>query len=245
MKVKTHFVAISISLMFILVTIFSTNCQSQKSNQKKQQTKESKQMVSQDTSKTSVQVFNFEKCEVGKLPVGWETAMTGRGTLGHWEIAVDKTKSGENKVLAQTSMKNFGYHFNMAVKKDSDFKDLILTVKFKAIKGNEDRGGGPVWRYQDANNYYICRANPLENNFRVYAVIDGNRRQLKSYSLPITSGEWHTIKIEHTGTHIKCYFDSHLYLEADDSTFTQSGKVGVWTKADSYCYFDDLKIEEK
>lgn len=245
MKVKTNFLAIFISLVFILATIISTNCQSQKSRQKEQQAKKSKQTVKQDTTQSGLQVYNFEKVKSGILPKGWGTAMTGKGTPGKWVIAIDQSNSGENKVLAQTSMKNFGYHFDMAVKNDSDFKDLILTVKFKAIKGNEDRGGGPVWRYIDENNYYICRANPLENNFRVYKVINGNRKQLKSYSLPITSGEWHTIKVEHVGNNIKCYYDGQLYLQAKDDSFTNAGKVGLWTKADSYCYFDDFTVDEK
>ena len=189
--------------------------------------------------------FNFDKCQPGSLPNGWEAAMTGKGKTGKWEVTLEKTKTGENKVLAQTSMKNFGYHFDIAVAKETSFKDITLSVKFKAIKGNEDQGGGPVWRYIDENNYYICRANPLENNYRVYKVINGNRKQLKSYSLPVTSGEWHTIKVEHIGNDIKCYYDGQLYLQAEDDSFTNAGKIGLWTKADSYCFFDDFSVEEK
>ncbi|MFQ6115161.1 MAG: hypothetical protein ACE5NG_13965, partial [bacterium] len=235
MKPKTNIISIFVFSMFLLITM---NCQSQKPEKR-----ETQQVTKTDTTQAKLRVFNFEQCRPGILPDGWETAMTGKGTLGKWVIATDKSKSGETKVLAQTSMKNFGYHFDVAVAKNIDYKDIVLSVKFKAIKGNEDRGGGPVWRYRDANNYYICRANPLEDNFRVYKVIDGNRKQSKGYNLPITSGQWHTIKVEHIGTHIKCYYDSQLYLEVDDNTFIDSGKIGVWTKADSYCYFDDIAVE--
>ncbi len=246
MKRKNQIAAILATSLFLLVSVFVMSCQSQKPEQKKETSAAEQQVAVADTAQqSSVQIFDFESCEIGKLPQGWETGMTGKGTPGNWQVLTEKTETGENKVLAQTSMKNFGYHFDIAVAKNTDYKDLTITVRFKAIKGEEDRGGGPVWRYQDENNYYICRANPLENNFRVYKVIDGNRRQLKSYSLPVTSGEWHTIHIEHIGNHIKCFYDGQLYLETDDSTFTKPGKVGVWTKADSYCYFDDLKIEKK
>jgi len=242
MKHKTYFISIFMSVMFILAMIFSTNCQSQKSKQKEQQAKKSQQTVKQDTTQYGLQVFNFEKCKAGVLPQGWETAMTGKGTPGKWVVTLEKTKTDENKVLAQTSMKNYGYHFDMAVKKDSDFKDLTLTVKFKAIKGNEDRGGGPVWRYQDADNYYISRANPLEDNFRVYKVIDGNRQMLATINIKVTTGEWHTIRINNIDDHIQCYYDGKLYLDVHDSTF-EHGKIGLWTKADAVTYFDDLLVE--
>ncbi|RMF42810.1 MAG: hypothetical protein D6751_11525, partial [Deltaproteobacteria bacterium] len=103
------------------------------------------------------------------------------------------------------------------------------------------RGGGPVWRYQDADNYYICRANPLENNFRVYKVVNGNRRMMRTVNLKITSNQWHTIKIENIGDSIKCYYDGKLYLKAKDKTF-RHGKIGVWAKADAVTYFDHLKV---
>jgi len=190
-------------------------------------------------------VCDFESYSPGALPSNWSAAMTGKGKPGKWEILTDERDHQPTRVLAQTFMENYGYHFDVAVAKETNYKNLELSVKLKAIKGKEDQGGGPVWRYQDENNYYIARANPLESNFRVYKVIDGNRKQLKSYSLPVTSGEWHTIKIEHIGPQIKCYFDGQLYLEVEDDQFLQPGKVGVWTKADSYCYFDDLVVEEE
>ena len=243
MKLKNHL--ISILSMLLLFSIFTIDCQSQKPEKKETPAVETQQVKKAETVQPKTLSFDFEDYQTGSLPDGWEAAMTGKGKPGKWQVVVDKTKQGENKVLAQTSMENFGYHFDMAVVKDTDYKDLVLTVKFKAIKGNEDRGGGPVWRYQDADNYYICRANPLENNFRVYKVINGNRRQLKSYSLPVTSAEWHTIKIEHTGKDIKCYYDGQLYLQAKDDGFANAGKIGLWTKADSYCYFDEFKVESK
>lgn len=243
MKLKKHL--ISIFFMFLLFSIFAINCQSQKPEEKETAIAETQQVNKAVTAQTKTLSYNFDECLPGSIPSGWEAAMTGKGKLGKWEVAVEKAETGKNKVLAQTSMENFGYHFDIAVAKETNFKDIALSVKFKAIKGKEDQGGGPVWRYMDENNYYICRANPLENNYRVYKVINGNRKQLKSYSLLITSNEWHTIKVEHVGTEIKCYYDGQLYLEAEDDSFTDAGKIGLWTKADSYCYFDDFTVEEK
>ena len=129
----------------------------------------------------------------------------------------------------------------MIINENETYDDLELSVKFKGVKGKEDQGGGPVWRYQDANNYYIARANPLENNFRVYKVVDGNRLQMDSARLKVTTNEWHTIKIIARNDHIQCYYNGRPYLEVTDDAF-QKGKIGLWTKADAVTYFDDLKV---
>ena len=231
-------------LIILLFVVFINNCQSDQTQQEKTILTDTTKQVQENTVEGTIR-FDFEDLQPGNLPNTWSTAITGKGGPGKWEIVADKNESGSTKVLAQTSMENFGYHFDVAVAKETNFKNLTLSVEFKAIKGEEDQGGGPVWRYRDADNYYIARANPLENNFRVYKVVDGNRKQLKSYSLPVISGQWHSIKIEHIGTHIKCYYDSQLYLEVDDDTFMEAGNVGVWTKADSYCLFDNLVVDVK
>ncbi len=231
-------------LIILLFVVFTSNCQSDRTQQENTKSTDAQQQVQDSTEHGTIR-FDFEDIPLGNLPNTWHTAVTGKGNSGKWEIVTDKNESGSNKVLAQTSMENFGYHFDVAVAKETNFKNLTLSLKFKAIKGEEDQGGGPVWRYRDADNYYIARANPLENNFRVYKVVNGNRKQLKSYSLPVINGLWHSIKIEHIGTHIKCYYDGQLYLEVDDDTFMEAGSVGVWTKADSYCLFDNLVVDIK
>ena len=183
-------------------------------------------------------VFTFDTDEVGKMPAGWSNYVTGKGSLGKWEIRQDNG----NQVLAQVSQENFGYHFDVVVWDESDYQNLEITVKFKGVKGEEDQGGGPVWRYLDADNYYIARANPLENNYRVYKVVDGSRKQLASATIDIPTGEWHIIKIRMEANHIECFYDGKKYLDVTDETFKDSGKVGLWTKADAFTFFDDLKI---
>ena len=195
------------------------------------------------TEDLRIEEWNFNKETVGKLPKGFSNQVTGRGNLGRWEIIEDKTAPGSPYVLAQTSSENFGYQFNLAVIEDADYSGLELEVKFKAISGEEDQGGGPIWRYQDPDNYYIARANPLENNFRVYKVVNGKRRQLASSNLKVTSREWHTIKIINKEGKIQCYYDKKLYLEVKDNTF-KKGKIGLWTKADAVTSFDDIKVKE-
>jgi len=189
-------------------------------------------------------IFNFDNDPAGKIPAGWSNQKTGKGGLGSWAVQADPTAPSKPNVLTQTSKENFGYHFNVAVAENSDFSDLEIELKFKALTGKEDRGGGPVWRYQDADNYYICRANPLESNFRVYKVVDGNRKQMKSATVDIPSDVWHTIKVKNVGDRIQCWYDGKLYLEVTDNTF-KSGKVGLWTKADAVTSFDDFTIRSE
>jgi hypothetical protein len=192
--------------------------------------------------KGEAKLRDFDSDKTGKMPNGFSNQMTGKGGLGKWEVTNDDTAPSTPNILAQTSQDYFGYHFNMAINEKEIYDDLELFVKFKGVKGREDQGGGPVWRYQDANNYYIARANPLENNFRVYKVVDGNRLQMDSARLKVSSNEWHTIKIIARKNHIQCYYDGKPYLEVTDNTF-QKGKIGLWTKADAVTYFDDLEVK--
>ncbi|RUA08858.1 MAG: hypothetical protein DSY82_06495, partial [Flavobacteriia bacterium] len=151
--------------------------------------------------------FDFEKEQVGEVPKGWSKRFTGS-----WKVAVDQG----NKVLEQFSSGHSGSYFNVIVNKDLDYKNVEIRVKFKGIKGNEDQGGGPVWRYKDNKNYYIARANPLENNYRVYKVINGHRKELKSADIDIQTGKWYDLKIEMKGNRIRCYFNGKLELETTD-----------------------------
>jgi hypothetical protein len=111
------------------------------------------------------------------------------------------------------------------------------------MKGEKDQGGGVVWRYQDANNYYIARMNPLEDNFRVYKVADGKRSaEFQSVDVKVPAKEWHMLKVTMKGDHIECFLDGKKHLDVKDGTFKAAGKVGLWTKADAQTYFDDFKV---
>jgi hypothetical protein len=135
--------------------------------------------------------------------------------------------------------------FNLCVAGDSSYGDVDLSVSYKAVCGTIDQGGGPVWRYQDANNYYIARANPLERNFRVYKVVDGKRVQLDSADVDAPAGKWHELRVVHGENDIRCYLNGDHVLEATDATIESDGRVGLWTKADAVTFFDDLHVIER
>jgi len=189
--------------------------------------------------------YNFETDAVGAMPAKFHSARTGQGAESRWEVMVDPTAPSKPNVVAQTSTDKTDYRFPLLIADEGSFKDLELSVRFKAVSGNVDRAGGLVFRLKDANNYYIVRANALEDNYRLYHVINGSRRQFAGANLKVTSGEWHEIKVESVGNKIICYYDGAKRIEATDDTFKDAGKIGLWTKADSVTYFDDLKVTAK
>ena len=176
---------------------------------------------------------------VGELPRDWLAAKTGEGPGSVWKVVEDATAPG-GKALAQTSAEGPKRLFNLCVNDKVKFRDLDVSVAFKAVAGKIDQGGGLVWRYKDHNNYYLARMNPLENNYRVYKVVGGKRTQLATVDLKAAAG-WHTLRVVHRGNHIQCQFDGKPYLDVNDNTFQKAGKIGLWTKADAQTHFADLR----
>jgi len=190
-------------------------------------------------------MIRFSKDDLGKVPAGWKADKTGKGAGSVWQVVADDTApSKTGHVLAQTA-ESPGSVFNLCVADKPSVKDVEVIVAFKAVKGKQDQGGGIVWRYQDAKNYYVARMNPLEDNYRVYKVVAGKRIQLETKEdLKVPAGEWHTLKIKMMGDQIECYLDGKKQLEAKDDAFAKAGKVGLWTKADAQTYFDDFQVSD-
>ena len=142
--------------------------------------------------------LDFKGAAAGLLPLGWSVAKTGKGEGSVWKIVEDEWSPDAGKALAQVSADAPEGLFNLCVAEAPRVQDVDLTVSFKATAGDTDQGGGPVWRYQDADNYYIARMNPLEDNFRVYKVVKGRRLQLGDADVAAPAGKWHTIRVVHT-----------------------------------------------
>jgi VCBS repeat-containing protein len=177
-------------------------------------------------------VWTFESDAAGKIAKGF------LAEVGSWKVV----KDGQNQVLAQEA-ENEDDVFNVALVDGTNAKDVDVSVRLKAIAGKNDRGGGVVWRAKDKNNYYIARYNPLEDNFRVYKVEKGKRTMFQNAKTPGDEA-WHTLRVTMTGSKISCYLDGKKYLEAEDSTFPEAGKIGLWSKSDARTYFDDLMLSD-
>ena len=190
------------------------------------------------------EAWSFEETAVGKLPDGWKVEGTRQdGPLATWEVVEDTSAPDGGKVLALTKPNHTsGETFNICWTDRVQFKDGKVELNFKANGGTEDQGGGPIWRVQDKDNYYICRANPLENNFRVYYVKDGKRKQLASANAEMPSGQWQEIEVQHIGNHIVCSLNDKKLLEVDDATLPNAGGGGCWPTADAVTACDRLEV---
>lgn len=193
---------------------------------------------------TAPRTFTFGKESLDKLPSGWKADHTGKDGGGLWKVVADDTAPSKSGCVLSQTGESPNAAFNLCVVEDTRFDDVAISVAFKANKGKKDQGGGIVWRYIDANNYFISRFNPLEDNFRVYKVVAGKRIQLATKEeIKIPAGEWHSLSIKMVGPKIECSLDGKKLLEASDDTFPKAGKIGLWTKADAQSSFDQLKVE--
>lgn len=187
-----------------------------------------------------VQRWDFDRDPPGKTPAGWIIKQNNpTKELAKWIVALDPAAPSKPNVLA-VKTDNANATFNLAIAGKTAYRDLDLSVTLRADSGKLDQGGGPIWRCKDENNYYTCRINPLENNYRLYKVVDGKRKMLKSIEAVTPTGKWFTLRVTMKAGAITCYLDGKKMLEAVDDTFKEAGMIGLWTKADASSSFDDL-----
>ncbi len=181
--------------------------------------------------------INFDNEKAGELPSGWRAGVTGKGTP-QWSVVADETAPSKPNVLKQSGEGTYPW----CVKKDVSLEDGFVEVKFKPISGREDQAAGLIWRWQNGDNYYIARANALEDNVTIYHTIKGKRTEKKRASRKVVSNQWHILRVDFHGNKFKVSFDGQAALEWEDDTFKEAGAVGIWTKADSVILFDDFSF---
>ncbi len=188
--------------------------------------------------------FDFEESGLAEAPPGFQFERTGLGHPGRWIVtAVPDAPSGGH-VLQQSDADATDLRFPVAISDVPLLSDFRVSVSARPLSGSVDQAFGLVFRYQDADNYYLVRANALEDNVRVYHVRDGRRTQLRTWEGEVTPGVWHRLEVQALGDFLRVSFDGDAVLEAHDTTFPGPGRFGVWTKADSVSQFDDLLVEQ-
>jgi hypothetical protein len=200
-----------------------------------------------ETNDMSNHAIGFESNRTGSTPEGWTAALTGSGNP-KWTVESDDTAPSKAKVLKQSGRATYP----LLLKNDISIKDGFIEMKFKAVAGSEDRAAGVVWRAKDANNYYVARANALEDNFVLYKTVNGVRSALDivgrkggyGVSVPVPANTWHSLRIDFKGARFTASFNGKQMFEVEDSTFSDGGKVGLWTKADSVTLFDEINYGE-
>ena len=188
----------------------------------------------------AAKAWDFQDDKADAPPAGFTFGRTGGGKMGKWVVRVDPSAPAGDHVLAKVDTDGTDYRFPVAVADTPVLKDLRLECRCKQVSGKTDQACGLVFRYQDENNYYVARANALEDNVRLYHVVKGRRRQIGGWNGKVAGGVWHTLAVEARGDKLKVIWEGKQIIDVADDTLREAGKVGVWTKADSVTYYDAL-----
>ena len=191
--------------------------------------------------------IGFENTQTGTAPEGWTATLTGSGDP-KWTVESDDTAPSKSKVLKQSGRATYP----LLLKNDTSIKDGFVEIKFKAIAGSQDRAAGIVWRTKDANNYYVIRANALEDNVVLYKTVNGVRSPLDivgrkggyGTNVKVPANIWHSLRVDFNASRFRVSFNGKQLFEVEDSTFADAGKIGLWTKADSVTLFDQITYGE-
>jgi hypothetical protein len=182
----------------------------------------------------------FDDERAGAAPLDWNCGVTGGGRA-RWSIEADPSAPSAPNVLVQSASADFAW----CVRTGTSIADGFVEVKLRSLRGREDQAGGVVWRWKDGNNYYVARANALENNVALYRTEGGTRKTLKYADAPVAANAWHLLRVEFKGTRIDVRLNGKSVIEFDDAGISGAGAVGVWTKADSVTAFDDFTASAK
>jgi len=181
------------------------------------------------------QTIGFDTETPGTLPAAWVQGVTGKGAP-RWAVRQDASAPSAPNVLQQSGSGTFPW----CVLRSSSLENGYVEVKFKSLAGKEDQAGGVVWRWKDGDNYYVARANALENNVSLYYTANGRRNTLKYVDAPVPPNVWHTLRVEFAGSQIRVALNGKTYIDLIDAHIGGTGAVGLWTKADSVTAFDDF-----
>ncbi len=192
-------------------------------------------------------IVSFENETVGAAPKGWTVTMTGTGNP-KWTIEHDQTAPSKKKIVKQSGRATYP----LLLKDGTSIKDGFVEIKFKAIAGSEDRAAGLVWRARDADNYYVVRANALEDNVVLYKTVRGARSPLDivgrkggyGINVSVPANQWLGLRVDFSGSRFRVLYNGKQLFEVEDATFSDAGKVGLWTKADSVTLFDEINYGE-
>ncbi len=194
---------------------------------------------------------NFDEAKPGNPPPGWSATITGKGDF-KWTVETSDLAASKPNVLKQSAIAPKP-SFPLCVKKGTSLKDGFVEAKFRSVTGKIDQAGGVIWRCLDKDNYYICRANALEDNVVLYKLENGKRKSLPivgrrgGYGVDekVAPRTWHTLRVEFSGNQFTVIFNAKKLFVVEDETFKGAGRVGLWTKADSVTLFDDFKYGAK
>lgn len=156
----------------------------------------------------------------------------------------DKARSlyGERYAEFLDSVQAYAFFPYAVVKAVDNFSEGQVSLRFKALSGRIDQAAGIVFGLKPNGDYLALRANPLENNLVLWQFVRGKRSSVRWIrNTPTPSGTWVTLRLKVTGRNVEGYLDDRLHLQ---HTLGQpvSGRLGIWSKADSHVYVDDFTV---
>jgi glycosyl hydrolase family 59 (putative galactocerebrosidase) len=190
---------------------------------------------------TGAIMIAIDRMMVGAAPTDFDFARTGQGGPGQWVVVADPTATG-GRAIEQISKEATDYRFPLAIYRPTSTGNVDVAVRFKAVAGVVDQAGGIAVRLSDPDNYYVVRANALEDNVRFYRVVKGQREQLEGANIKVTANEWHQLGLRAEGERFMITFDGKQLFTSADRSLASAGKVALWTKADSVTRFDRFEI---
>ena len=193
------------------------------------------------SAQESAVLVDIDATPVGAAPIGFQFGRTGQGAAGDWRVVGDASAVA-GKAIAQVSPDRTDYRFPLAIYQPLSAKDVEATVRFKPIDGRIDQAGGIAVRLTSPDDYYVVRANALENNVRFYLVARGRREQIAGIDIPVIGGRWHMLGLRAEGSRFTVSYDGRVLFTAFDDRYADTGRVGLWTKADSITHFDTIAI---
>jgi hypothetical protein len=198
--------------------------------------------MSAGLAQIGITMIAIEKMDVGMPPAKFEFARTGQGGPAQWIVVSDPGASG-GRAIEQTSTDRTDYRFPLAIYTPLSIKNGDVIARFKAVAGKVDRAAGIAMRLIDSGNYYVVRANALEDNVRFYRIVKGSREQLEGANTKVSPNEWHTLGLKAEAERFTVTFDGKQLFTITDRTFTDAGRIALWTKADSVTRFDRIEIK--
>src|SRR3984893_1350631 len=198
-------------------------------------------MCSNIPAQSATTQIDLSAMKPGLIPDDFAFSRTGGGDVGEWRVVDDPTASNR-RVIAQTNADPTDYRFPLAVYQRVSAKNVDVQARFKPVSGKVDQAGGIAVRLTTPDDYYVVRANALEDNVRFYRVVKGRREQLAGADTKVSAKEWHTLGIRAEGERFTVSFDGKVLFTATDKTFADAGKVALWTKSDSVTHFDTIAI---
>jgi hypothetical protein len=181
--------------------------------------------------------ITFDSLSPGALPPEWICGVTGRGG-SRWTVESSADAPSRPNIVKQSGVGDFPY----CALKGASIADGYVEVRFKPLSGRADQAGGVMWRWKDGNNYYVARANALENNVSLYYTANGRRNTIQYVDAPVAANAWHVLRVAFSGVSIRVALDGKTYINARDAHIEGAGAVGMWTKADSVTAFDDFRF---